>query len=1185
MSPTNVRRHWGTLPRLAHNHLFKKCSIGPFVLLGFFFFSACSSQHKDEVDKLNELSYSFHYRNLDSTRVYAERALSLSGNYEDGKAEAYNNLAFVSIAKMDYDKSYKLLDEISTDNQLELLIADIQYMRLCQRQSRNKNFYDDREKALRKLNRINEERSRLTPHQQRRLVYAVSEFAIVSSTYFYYLGLKDQSINAIVNLPQDTDLEQDTAQWINYLYNIGAGGIITAGTQEEINQSEFDYLMRCYQIAIAVDMPFFEAQALQAMSEHLQKPAAREALIRDNLPSIRFINVDEMDDSLLAGNLALRALDIFSEYGDVYQTAGAYRTLAECYWAIHDYKSAGTCLQHALSNDTAINRAPDLVASIREQMSLVYSAVDDKENSDFNRNIYLDLQEQTRQDRQLEARAEQLEKSSRQLNVMIAIVIVAIALMIFLILVFDRMRRRNDNDFSLAKMLAPLEEWKQANEVHMEEVAEHYEEINENIQIAQMHLLDNKKMNLEQRAKVSLVNSVTPFIDRIIHEIRKLGEKNENATQRTERYAYITELTGQINAYNDVLTQWIQMRQGELRLHIESFALQPLFDILKKGRMAFQMKGIELDVRDTSDVVKADKTLTLFMINTIADNARKYTEAGGRVTVSSHSTDKYVEVSIADTGIGMDEEHLSHLFDNKPIVDNMGVLESHPSHGFGLVNCKGIIEKYRRISQIFHVCTITAESKVGEGSRLSFRLPKGMVRTIMGLVMMTFFSCQPTPSNQVANETKEYHDVPLLVQAERYVDSAYLSNISRKYDATLKFADSCRLCLNDYYQTITPKGDQLMKAFSADTETPAELLWFRSELPINYQTILGIRNETAVAALALHQWDLYNYNNKVYTQLFREWSADNTLDNYCRMMQQSESNKTVAVIILIILLVMIFPAYYILYYRHRLYYRFCVERVNSINDILLSNVAAETKLRMIDEEWNMKAIDYNLHPESLENVVSQIRQALRKGMETEQLQQTNIELASDTLRKLGYENDNLHISNSVLDNTLSTLKHETMYFPSRIAHLVEGQDANLHDISELVVYYKELYSMLSAQAMRQLVGFVRVDNDMLNYLFDILKKGNGGEKPSIEMSEKDEKYMMIRVHMPHLSLTEEQCDALFTPSTVDVSYLLCRQIIRDIGEATNARGCGIQAYKDKQGEVVTDITITKNIWNRLKLSL
>lgn len=1136
------------------------------------------------MDKLNELSYSFHYRNLDSTRIYAERALSLAGKYDDGKAEAYNNLAFVSMAKMDYDKTYHLLDEISTDNQLELLIADIQYMRLCQRQSRNKNFYDDREKALRRLNRIQEERSRLTPHQQMRLVYALSEFAIVSSTYFYYLGLKDQSIEAIVNLSQDTDLEQDTAQWLNYLYNIGAGGVITAATQEEINQNEFDYLMRCYQLAIAVNMPFFEAQALQAMSEHLQNKAARDILIRDNLPAIRFVNVDEMEDSLLAGNLALRALDIFTEYGDVYQTAGAYRTLAECYWAIHDYQSAGTCLQHALSKDTAINRAPDLVASIREQMSLVYSAVDDKANSDFNRNIYLDLQEQTRQDRQLEARAEQLEKSSRQLNVMIAIVVIAIALMVFLILVFDRMRKRSDNNFSLTRLLAPLEEWKHANEVHREEVAERYEEINEQIQIAQMHLLDNKKMNLEQRAKVSLVNSITPFIDRMIHEIKKLEEKQESQEQRAERYAYITELTGQINTYNDVLTQWIQMRQGELRLHIESFALQPLFDIIKKGRMAFQMKGIDLDVRDTSDVVKADKTLTLFMINTIADNARKYTPSGGKVTISSQSTDEYVEITVKDTGIGMDEERLLHIFDNKPIIDQIGTLETHPSHGFGLVNCKGIIEKYRRLSQIFHVCSLTAQSESGKGSQFSFRLPKGMMRIITGLVMMSLLSCQQTTVKQADNIEKDYHGIPLLAEAERFVDSAYHSNINGKYLITLEYADSCRQYLNKYYQSVTPHGGQLMKAYSANAELPAELQWFRSELPINYQIILGIRNETAVAALALHRWDLYNYNNKVYTQLFREWSADNTLDNYCRMMQQSESNKTVAVIILIILLIMIFPAYYLLYYRHRLYYRFCVERVNSINDTLLSNVAAETKLKRIDDEWNVKSIDYDSHPESLENVVSQIRDALRKGIETDSLQQTNIELASDTLRKLEYENDNLHISNSVLDNTLSTLKHETMYYPSRIAHLVEGQDANLHDISELVVYYKELYSMLSAQAMRQLIGFVRVDNDMLNYLFDILQRCNGGEKNIIKVTEKDDRYITLHIAMPHLSLTEEQCDTLFTPSTVDVSYLLCRQIIRDIGEATNARGCGIQAYLNQDGIVETEITITKNIWNHLKLS-
>lgn len=58
-------------------------------------------------------------------------------------------------------------------------------------------------------------------------------------------------------------------------------------------------------------------------------------------------------------------------------------------------------LHYALS-DKRINQAPDLVASIREQMSVAYSAVNDKQSSDFNRNIYIDLQEQTRQDRELE---------------------------------------------------------------------------------------------------------------------------------------------------------------------------------------------------------------------------------------------------------------------------------------------------------------------------------------------------------------------------------------------------------------------------------------------------------------------------------------------------------------------------------------------------------------------------------------------------------------------------------------------------------------------------------------------------------------------------------------------------------------------------------------------------------------
>ena len=56
---------------------------------------ACSDTgNRPEVDRLNEVSYSYHYRNLDSTRAYAKRALELSQNYDDGPSRylrAYPN--------------------------------------------------------------------------------------------------------------------------------------------------------------------------------------------------------------------------------------------------------------------------------------------------------------------------------------------------------------------------------------------------------------------------------------------------------------------------------------------------------------------------------------------------------------------------------------------------------------------------------------------------------------------------------------------------------------------------------------------------------------------------------------------------------------------------------------------------------------------------------------------------------------------------------------------------------------------------------------------------------------------------------------------------------------------------------------------------------------------------------------
>ena len=990
-------------------------------LFALLIFSACSSPDRQAMDRLNTLSYAYHYRDIDSVEHYASQAKST--------AEGLNNLAFVKIVRMDYKAAEDYLNQIPemTDNQLELLVCYVQQMRLCQRRSHNKDFHDFRERAITCMKRIDEERDKLDERQERRLRYAETEFAIVNSTYYYYVGLERQSVEALQQLNLH-ELRRDTAQYLNYLYNVGAGGILTEGTPTQIHAEEVEYLNRCLTIAQRYHFIYFEAQAKEALAEH--------------------------EDDI---KLAEEALQLFKSYGDVYQIAGAYRTLASCYHALDDNEQALVFLTKALE-DQRINQAPDLVASIREQLSVAYAAINDKQQSDYNRNIYIDLQEQTRQDRELEARAETLDKSARQLNWMILAVLVAIILLLFLLWLFNHLNQRQQEDHALDDLL----------EQKNEEVAE-----------ARLRVSNNERRHLEQRAKVSLIMSITPLIDRILYTV-------DHYSNDDSQLDYIRELTDNINQQNDLLTRWIQLRQGELSLHIESFQLQELFDIIARSKTSFAMKGVDLQVKRVDATVKADRVLTLFMLNTLADNARKFTERGGSVNVSANVANDYVEISVKDTGCGMSEEALAHVFEHK--VSDKGTR----SHGFGLMNCKGIIEKYRKMSQLFNVCLLSAESEEGRGSRFFFRLPKGIQRMILLLTILSPLNLLPLKAQTP------------IEQAHIFADSAYFCNVNGNYERTLQFADSCYKYLNLQYTTLRPHSQLLMQSQGNNTQLPAEIQWYHDSVDINYQIILDIRNESAVAALSLHQWSLYNYNNKVYTQLFKEMSADNTLTDYCRTMQQSQINKRIAMILLIVLLLMIVPAYYMLYYRHRLNERYKRER---------------------------KQLD-------------------------------NIEMADDELHRSELEAAKLHVANNVLDNCLSALKHETMYYPDRIRQLVDNGDVNA--LGEVTQYYRQLYGILSEQAMRQ-VEQVRLhvhplelygqqvigDENMLRYLFEIIKPSE------VQADVKDEQYVTYTLKATFKS---------------DMDRLLCRQIVRDHGEATHRRGCGITVEDN-------EITITLPRYN------
>ena len=1088
--------------------------------------SACSSPDRQAVDKLNALSYAYHYRNIDSTEYYARQALALSGTNADARAEAMNNLAFVCIARMHYQEAMALLDSIPdiTDNHLELLVAYIQQMRLCQRMSHNRAFYDFREMAISSLMRINEERPLLNERQQLRLVYAESELAIVTSTYFYYVGLEQPSRQALEMV--SPEVERDTAQFLNYLYNIGAGGIITNDSQEEINQQEFDHLMRCQLIARQQGSLFFMANSSEALAEHLISPAYRQQLIADNLPAMKFLNPNGVPERDLPVWLAEEALSRFIDYGDVYQIAGAYRTLASCYHAQGDDEGALYYLEQALS-DSLIYQAPDLVASIRERLSVAYAAINDKQMSDLNRNIYLDLQEQTRQDRSLEARAGQLDESVIQLTRLLIAIGVGVVLLILLLIGFSIWHHR-----------------KQVAENKRNEENEREEELREQIAQAHLHIESSARRALEQRAKLSLVNSITPLIDRIIHEAHHLVREQQQGTedtaettaQRNERLQYINELVTKIEEQNSVLTHWIQLQKGELSLHIASFRLQDLFDMMAKSQIAFKMKGITLEIVPTEATVKADRVLTLFMLNTLADNARKFTGEGGLVTIRAEETPEYVEISVVDTGEGMSEEQVQQLTSGERItalrsgtVSQQGK-NAQPSHGFGLLNCRGIIEKYRKVSKIFSVCMLSVESQIGQGSRFYFRLPKGIARIIIALAMLVpFGDVQATsPVVYMGNEEVAVTPDDYLNRAKSMADSLYNANVNGHHAQALSYADSCRWALNDYLNLLHPHCPDTLLRMGDLSLTPPEILWLYNNVRLDYDILLSMRNESAIAALALHNWELYSYNNRIYTQLYKELSADNTLDDYCRKMQQSQANKTIAVVLLVIVLLAIMLA-----------------------------------------------------------VVLQLIRALNNSAKRQQEEQNKIDSLADELRRLQLEEATLYVSNAVLDNSLSTLKHETMYYPSRIRQLVEQGD--IASLAEVVDYYRELYGLLSEQAMDQTNRiYLRIkplehgilgDQILIDTLFDLLKKEAKVKKLEVKYTYKKD-YTICEVPMPTLQLTEQQTAELFTPSESNLSYYICRQICRDHGEATNRRGCAIRAEL-QNGITTIIITLPRNVYGQV----
>ncbi len=224
-----------------------------------------------------------------------------------------------------------------------------------------------------------------------------------------------------------------------------------------------------------------------------------------------------------------------------------------------------------------------------------------------------------------------------------------------------------------------------------------------------------------------------------------------------------------------------------------------------------------------------------------------------------------------------------------------------------------------------------------------------------------------------------------------------------------------------------------------------------------------------------------------------------------------------------------------------------------------------------------------------------------------QTSKINIEMARDELRRTEMEDEKYHVINSVLDNCLSALKHETMYYPSRIRQLLDnGSSDTVQMISELLAYYKELYAILSRQATNQLNRVriecrlvrltellpakvevtgaegieLRGDRVMLAYLFVLLQKQVAPGVLTIAAEDVGGGYVELRLSLPQAATGGQQ--DIFAPSPANIPYMLCRQIVRDVGESTHLRRCGIVAKPSSEGVNMTIILAGKAFVENVK---
>ncbi len=218
----------------------------------------------------------------------------------------------------------------------------------------------------------------------------------------------------------------------------------------------------------------------------------------------------------------------------------------------------------------------------------------------------------------------------------------------------------------------------------------------------------------ELRTPIAVIQGYVSMLDR-------WGKNDQEVLQ--ESIAAIKNEADNMNELIDKLLFLARHDNNTFELQKEEFSMtEMLSEIVKETQIIDPSHRFAFDI-NTELSICGDKNRLKQALRIFIDNAIKYTPAHGEIAIKLGKENRYITVSIKDTGIGMTEEDLKYIFDRFYRSDKSRTKEKG-GHGLGLAIAKIII--------LGHKGKIKVRSRVGEGSEFIIMLEQGVVSDAAG---------------------------------------------------------------------------------------------------------------------------------------------------------------------------------------------------------------------------------------------------------------------------------------------------------------------------------------------------------------------------------------------------------------------------------------------------------------------